>query len=294
MEARSQHPLLADAFDRLDAAGVPWRAGPGKAATDAPEDLVTLLVAGADRMRTHRLLIGAGFIRAARSPRDGSTTTFVAYDVGSDRWARIDLQAAGHGSGRRLGSVSFRSPGLSLALVGPDGAGKSSLAAALQRSSPLPTVGLYMGLYQGHGDGSGAVPPAPGLLALLWTRWSRWLTGRLQQARGRLVVFDRYTVDALLPADRPTTWRRRARRWLLARACPRPDLLVVLDAPGSVLHARKGEHDAAQLERRRLQYLALAQRLPGAIVLDATRPIDELRRRLTEIVWRRYSARVSR
>jgi thymidylate kinase len=78
---------------------------------------------------------------------------------------------------------------------------------------------------------------------------------------------------------------QRARRWLIAHACPAPDLVIVLDAPGDVLFARKGEHSAELLERQRQQYLALRNTLPQLVVVDATQEEDQLRRTALALIW---------
>jgi thymidylate kinase len=112
----------------------------------------------------------------------------------------------------------------------------------------------------------------------------------MRQARGDLVVFDRYSADALLEPVRPLGWTGRVRRWLLARACPRPDLLVLLDAPGEILAARTGNRDPAASERQRQRYLALRERLPELVVLDATRSVTALRHDLAALMQTRRSA----
>jgi thymidylate kinase len=81
----------------------------------------------------------------------------------------------------------------------------------------------------------------------------------------------------------------RLRRRLLAGALPSPDVLVVLDAPAEVLRARKGEHDLATLQAQRDRYRALAGR-PGAVLVDATADADAVRREVTDVVWRRWTA----
>jgi thymidylate kinase len=130
-----------------------------------------------------------------------------------------------------------------------------------------------------------------GLTGRLLTQWSRWLSARYHQARGRLVVFDRYTYDALLPPRRPTSRLGRVRRWVLGHACPHPDLVVMLDAPGEVLHERKGELSPAVLEEERVRYLELRRRLPKMVVIDATQDPDHVRRELVSLIWQSYRRR---
>jgi thymidylate kinase len=178
---------------------------------------------------------------------------------------------------------------VSVALLGPDGAGKSTLAAALTETPALRARSVYAGLY---GAATPRPPvPAPGLrlalrLARLWRLRARAACWRL---RGRVVVFDRHGLDAAVAAARPGGTATRLRRRLLAGALPRPDVLVVLDAPAEVLLARKGEHDLATLEAQRDRYRALAARRAAALV-DATADADVVRREVTDVVWRRWTA----
>jgi thymidylate kinase len=103
-------------------------------------------------------------------------------------------------------------------------------------------------------------------------------------------VFDRYPYEALLPAPAGTTHLSRWRRAILGHALPAPDLLVVLDAPGEVLHRRKAEHSVERLERDRAGYRELARRF-GAVVVDAMRPPDQVRREVVDAVWQVYRRR---
>jgi len=189
----------------------------------------------------------------------------------------------------------FRPHVPTVALLAPDGAGKSTVAAGLQKSFFFPVRSIYMGLYQKNAPRSAQRrTPGLGLIGHLFTQWRRYLTARYHQARGRLVVFDRYIFDALLPARQRLTWLQRWRRWLLARACPAPDLVLVLDAPGEVLYARKGEHSPAWLEQQRQHYLALLPYLPQMVVIDATRDAERVRREVTAVIWRSHARRLPR
>ncbi len=192
---------------------------------------------------------------------------------------------------RRLGRCArlARPNAPSVALLAPDGAGKSTLVTALRDRFVAPVHSVYMGLYQGgSGRRGGTRLPGAGLARLLVTQWRRYLTARYRQAGGQLVLFDRYGYDARLPTRGDAGPLRRLRRWLIAHACPPPDLVVILDAPGDVLFARKGEHSPALLEEQRQAYLRMCRTLRRAAVVDARCDADELRRRVTALIWDQY------
>jgi thymidylate kinase len=181
--------------------------------------------------------------------------------------------------------------GISVALMGANGAGKSTLAQGLKDSFCMPVASVYMGLWA-----SGDAPPRrtiPGLdIALRPVRvWGRYLLALSHQARGHLVVFDRYTYDALQTPQPPLVQLKRPYFWLLAHTCPPPDLVLVLDVPGTVSFARKGEYPEAELEEERVSYLALRSRLPQLQVLDATQSRERLRADAMERIWKQYRAR---
>jgi thymidylate kinase len=196
---------------------------------------------------------------------------------------------------RKLDRALLRPRGVSLALLAPDGAGKSTLAAGLARAFPLRTRSIYMGLYPSNAKRSFFERlPGGGLPARLVRQWTRYLKARYQLARGRFVIFDRYAYDALLKPTRPLSRAKRARRWLLAHALPAPDRTVILDAPGELLYARKGEHDVDALNAQRREYLRVARRIPRSIVVDATRDPNVVRREVTRMMWRAYALRCTR
>ena len=124
--------------------------------------------------------------------------------------------------------------------------------------------------------------------------WSRYAKAQYHQLRGRLVVFDRYTYDAAVPTPHALSWLGRAYRRIDGHACPAPDLVLLLDAPGAVMHARKGEYDPEILENWRQHFLALRGCVRQLQVVDATRPVAAVRADAIDRIWRCYAARWQR
>jgi thymidylate kinase len=213
---------------------------------------------------------------------------------------------------------------LTVALVGPDGAGKSTITARLQQAAlPAPVTTIYMGVNleasslmlpttrlllaakRARGGRPDLVasslrdvdeaPTAPTRGAALksttrltvWMaeEWLRQLVALGHGLRGRIVVFDRHFFLDYYHADvEDGRARGRAQRlhgWMLRRLYPKPDLVILLDAPAEVLHARKPEATVAWLERRRQQYLELAPVVPEFVVVDVDRPLEAA---LSEVV----------
>jgi thymidylate kinase len=208
-------------------------------------------------------------------------------------------------AGRRLvGSAALRlverplqawsRRGVSVALLGPDGSGKSTLAAAIQSAFYFPVRRVYMGLWPSSEAPASAA--AHGLRVFLrpFTVWRRYLTALRHRTLGRVVVFDRYVYDALLPPRGPLVWLKRPYFMLLSRLCPAPDLVLLLDVPGPVMHRRSGEYDPAHLEAEREQYHRLRRRIPHLERLDADRPPDLVLADAIARIWQRYLTRASR
>jgi hypothetical protein len=183
--------------------------------------------------------------------------------------------------------------GLSVALLGPDGAGKSTLANTLEAGYPFATRYIYMGV--GPPPGTHRKPlvvAAPASIVGLARQWLRFLAGRYHQLRGRMVIFDRYMEDPWLPLPSDaSTLRRIGRRVRAAVSCPPADLMLVLDASGSQMFARKGEHSARLLEEQRQRYLRLGERVPNVVVLDAMSGASAVARQASVHIWRRYRER---
>ncbi len=203
-----------------------------------------------------------------------------------------------------------------VALIGADGAGKSSIVRRVAERVPVPSRTIYMGVnlesstlmlpttrlalevkrrrggrpdMVGAGNGTAPGGSSPGLLRQVrsglrlanWIaeEWFRQGVAWVHQRRGRLVIFDRHFFCDYYAADiagrRPgRPWTSRVHGAMLDRLYPRPDMVIMLDAPPEVLHARKGEGTLESLERMRQEYLALEQVVDLFVRVDATKDQD--------------------
>jgi thymidylate kinase len=181
--------------------------------------------------------------------------------------------------------------GVSVALLGPDGSGKSTVATGLAAAFYFPVRRVYLGLWPAEDRPPGRLGAAYRIARRPVVAWRRYLAGVWHRAMGRLVVFDRYVYDALLPPRGSLTWLKRPYFGLLGRCCPAPDLVVLLDAPGPVLHARSGEYDPTHLAAERDHYARLAGRLRNVVRVDAQRPREAVLAEVVGHAWRLYQDR---
>ena len=215
-----------------------------------------------------------------------------------ERWPRLAPSRPMPGPVARLrGAVQFRlrdvrRGGIGVALVGPDGAGKTTAAAGIAAGFVFPVRRVYMGLTGGMMRRVNRLRvPGIVLLGRLAVVWSRYLYARSLQARGVIVVFDRYVYDAVAPTPTPLSRAGRVSRWIVGHACPAPDLVLVLSAPGQVMHQRKGAYTAEDLEDWRQHFLGLQHRMPNVEVVDTSRPVDVVRADVIQRVWQCYRQR---
>ncbi len=205
--------------------------------------------------------------------------------------------------------------GSTVALIGSDGAGKSTVARRVVEQLPFPSEYLYMGvnleaspvmlpttrlalaikrrrggrsdMTVGNGDpGTGGGPLTTIRRLVRMVNWLAEETYRAAIARRiqrmpAVVVFDRhFFCDYYANAIAPTTERRpldtRLHGWILERWYPRPQLTLFMDAPPEVLVTRKAGDRIERVARRREEYLALASVLPEFQVVDANRPLDDV------------------
>ena len=191
--------------------------------------------------------------------------------------------------------------GLFVAVLGPDGAGKStlieqlrvSLAGAFRRTEVFHSRPNVLGGRRTNGPvtdphGQLAYPVWLSLLKIPYYILDYCL-GYLCKLRPRLVrstfvLFDRYYDDLLVD---PRRSRYGGPSWAVhlgRRFIPRPDLFLILDAPEEQLLARKQEVSLEELRRQRKAYQRLAAELPNAMLLDGSLPPEQVLRHANETV----------
>lgn len=206
-----------------------------------------------------------------------------------------------------------RPTGLVVVLAGPDGTGKSTLAAALEPASE----GLFRRVSRLHLT-PGLLPPPARLLGRasgdVTQPHARTASGRaaslarvaylatdtllgwgprvsMPRIRSGLVVIERGWRD--LEVD-PRRYRLSAGAWAvraLGRILPRADLTLVLGAPSAQIHARKPELAIDEIERQQTAWQEIASRDPAHFAAVQTSTPDEARTSAVDAIADRLATR---
>jgi thymidylate kinase len=192
--------------------------------------------------------------------------------------------------------------GLCVAVLGPDGAGKSTLIQHLKlnlgEAAFRQTSIFHLRPRLGHGNESHnrvtdphRMPPRPPWLSLLKISYYALLysVGYLfvvypRLVRSTLVLFDRYYDDLFVD---PRRYRYGASmRYARIGRCfaRRPDLYFVLDVPEELLISRKQEVSRSELSRQRDAYRRLTIDLPNAVMLDGSSSPGEVAQSAGDVI----------
>ena len=151
--------------------------------------------------------------------------------------------------GYRLWQLTHKS-GLEIGVIGPDGAGKSSLASALL-GLPLPVRVIYMGYNEYHTRVMAFAmrrnfPTPLKQLAAGYDFFMRRLRGWILSRRGWVIVYDRHPAERLIA--RPAGfWQKLANSFKRLYAWPL-DLTFWLTGDYEKIYERKKEQCKAELE----------------------------------------------
>ena len=205
-----------------------------------------------------------------------------------------------------------------IALIGEDGAGKTTIAEQLIENLPWPCQYLYMGLSVQSGNkplpttivvrkikslmsrnvtsNEETVKNSQGMVdrqkkrGFLWLMarflnrmaeiWWRQLISWIFQIRGYAVIYDRhFYFETALMASHTSKLELvfdRIEHWVVKNIYPKPDLVIVLDAPPEVLFQRKNEGGLEYLARRRKMTLEKSTELKHCVVVDASNILDQV------------------
>jgi thymidylate kinase len=192
-----------------------------------------------------------------------------------------------------------------LCILGPDGSGKSTLLNELEVI--LKTDVRFCGVARFHWrpgflrgrkfstmhsstpHSARTYGTAVSLIKLVFL-YCDWLLGyglKLTplRSRGIVVMFDRHLMDMLIDPQRYRFGAPLSFVQCAVRLLPQPNLIIVLDAPASIVQARKQEVKPEETDRQLRAYRALADGHPSAKIFDATRPPRELAREIVELLF---------
>jgi hypothetical protein len=195
---------------------------------------------------------------------------------------------------------------LNVLVVGPDGAGKSTIAGFLHDStSPmfrrhvrshwrpgiLPRPGSFIGKPEADAtepharEPFGRLPSAI-LLAYYWLDFwlGAWLRDLPSEIRAGLVIRERGWWDVAVD---PRRYRLRVPPGAvsaLGGLLPRPHLMIALEGDASLLHTRKPELDPEELDRQREAWRSAVPKGTPVVRIDVSRPLQEVLAEATEAV----------
>jgi thymidylate kinase len=213
--------------------------------------------------------------------------------------------------GMRLVRRWLQPTGLLVAVMGPDGAGKSTLiehlvqvvGPAFDRHRLFHWRPMLLRRRKSTRDTTRphSLPPhgrwwsVARLFAHLLDYWlGYWLVIRPLLARSGLVVFDRYFDDVLIDPKRyryggPLWWAR-----ILRPVIPKPDLVLILDASAEVLLSRKHEVAFEEIQRQRRLYARCINGAAGTRVISASGSVSHVSAEAATDVIEQLSQRVER
>lgn len=215
---------------------------------------------------------------------------------GIERWREL----------RRVWGRLRQPTGLAIAFLGPDGAGKSTVIAQVEKWL-LPAFRQTLHIHfnprfdtRSQAPVSNPQGQPPRQLLVGWAKiffyfgrhWLHWLLRqRPALIRTTLIIHDRNFEDMLVD---PRRYRLRKAATLiscLARCLPAPAVTLVLDAPGEIIHQRKTELSVAEIERQRQVLQALAATRKNWVLIPATATAPEVAAHAAREIYLRLAAR---
>jgi len=186
---------------------------------------------------------------------------------------------------------SKENPKLKIVILGPDGAGKSSVidglmgrlslegrAVKMRHLKPRIVARLRSGFDMIVVDPHGK-PPRGALLSLVkifaWVV-EEWYGTFIHETKETVLICDRYYHDLLVD---PKRYRFGAPLWtakLVGKLMPQPKLWILLDAPPNLLQERKQEVTPEETARQCDAYKTFIRKQQKHVIIDASQPLDKV------------------
>ena len=217
----------------------------------------------------------------------------------SSGWLKVDAKLNDAESRDSVLKDAFwlltRQRGLVVALLGADGAGKSTAVTCLENQMPVDVVSRYLGGVRRSVGGSGAFVEQTARRPN-WRSFAgfpKWLMRTVRQVwsvewvarKGSVVVCDRHPIEAGRLGDEPPIIKA-LKRLAVRTFTPSPDLILLLHAPGAILYERKGEHSPEYLDQITASWTELVTKRHGVLV-DVNRPPNEVCLDIQRETWAR-------
>ncbi len=290
-------PLDADAIElALHDAGYPARK-PTQRSCRLTE--IDLWAEDPDTRGISTVLTGTG-LAPFRSNRRSGHRFWMALDANG--WVKVDAKLRGGESPaplfRDLIWLATRSRGLVVAVVGADGAGKSTVIECVSHTMPIDVAKAYLGTKRRSSsakpaNGQEAGSPRSSANWRSYAGFPRWVvrtlaalwTIEMTARKGAVVLCDRHPIEAGRLGDEPRAVKL-AKRVVVRLLTPPPDLVVLLHAPGEVLFARKGEHTPGYLDKMNQVWAEFVAARQG-LMIDVDRSPESVCHALQSEIWRR-------
>jgi thymidylate kinase len=145
-----------------------------------------------------------------------------------------------------------------VAIIGGDGAGKTTVTKHLLNTLPFPVKCIYMGR---NFNSSNVALPTSRLIQFL-----RAYSGKKAK---KIKSSKIQSLNATI--QQPKEWWEEDRR---GNCYPKPDIVIYLDAPPEELFSRKGETTIEYLQMCRERFLSHREKIANFRQVDALQPVD--------------------